>query len=161
MGIYEKDKERRKRKEMEEGGSRHFLRNQKVKEGIRDRFREMVMSYINKSTELSYAQVRYNAGDWTFGGDRVSLTVIHELIDEMQEEGLLVKELEGNSFYLKPVTRGGLDELYAAILKSSAKPYLVQADVIMGHNAARGFGGAVQRGYRSYWEAVDWPVGLA
>ena len=72
-----------------------------------------------------------------------------------------MKDLEGNSFFLKPVTRGGLDELYVPLLKSSAKPLFVHADKIMGHRAARGFGGAVQRGYRSYWEAVDWPVGLA
>lgn len=154
-------KERKTRQQMKGKESRNTKRNNIVKEGVRERFREMVMATIGNGGSLSYAEVRYRAGDWRHAGERITLTVIHDLIDEMQADGLIVKELNGNSFYLKPVKRGGLDEIYAPILKSAAKPYLVQADLIMGHHAARGFGGAVQRGYRSYWEAVDWPVGLA
>lgn len=157
MGNYEKDKERRKRKEMEQGGSRFYLTNEKVKAGIRERFRELVLSYINKGQEVPFADIRYRAVDWRYDGDRVNLTVVHQLIEEMQDEGLVLKELVGNTFYLKPTRRGGLDELYAPVLKSSVQPVYVQADKIMGHTRG-GFGAKVSGGYRSYWEAVDWPA---
>lgn len=123
-----------------------------------DEMKERVFEIIRNGNSVTITGIGYRFENRMDGRKKMSKRIIHDLLAMLIAEGRVVEQYQDGARRYKPATPNLLDAIFGMV----AKP--IDTNRVVKHTTEsmgdrKSYGGSVHRGYRSYWEAVDWPVG--